>query len=89
MNELRRLWVVVPAVVLAGLMVLLFVNRGAVEQLAFLRRGQSGGTGLIDQRPYETAQTLSGMAFPRKSSRLRGTRSGWQTTRSIRRSRRR
>jgi small-conductance mechanosensitive channel len=77
MNELRRLWVVVPAVVLAGLMVLLFVNRGAVEQLAFLRRGQSGGTGLIDQRPYETAQTLSGMAvsseeqsFARDAERL-------------------
>ena len=62
MKELRRLWVVVPAVVLAMLVVLLFVNRGAVEQLAFLKRGQAGGNGLVDQRPYQTAQTLSGMA---------------------------
>jgi small-conductance mechanosensitive channel len=65
MKELRRLWVVVPAAVLAVLLVLLFVDRGAMEQLAFLKRGQageSGATGLVDQRPYQTAQTLSGLA---------------------------
>jgi small-conductance mechanosensitive channel len=77
MKELRRLWVVVPAVVLVALVVLLFVNRGAMEQLAFLKRGQAGGTGLVDQRPYQTAQTLSGMAvsaeeqsFARDAERL-------------------
>ncbi len=62
MKELRRLWVVVPAVVLVVLVILLFLNRGAVQQLAFLKRGQTGGVGLVDQRPYQTAQTLNGMA---------------------------
>ena len=62
MKELRRLVVVVPAVTLVALLVLLYVNRGAVEQLAFLKRGQTGDNGLVDQRPYETARTLAGMA---------------------------
>ena len=62
MKELRRLVVVVPAVTLVVLLVLLYVNRGAVEQLAFLKRGQTGDNGLVDQRPYETARTLAGMA---------------------------
>jgi small-conductance mechanosensitive channel len=77
MKELRRLWVTVPAVVLALLIALLFVDRGAVEQLAFLKQGQAGGSGLVDQRPYQTAQTLSGMAvsaeeqsFARDAERL-------------------
>ena len=79
MKELRRLWVMVPAVVLVVLLVLLFVDRGAVEQLAFLKRGQTGGSGLVDQRPYQTAQTLNGMAvsaeeqsFGRDAERLAG-----------------
>jgi small-conductance mechanosensitive channel len=62
MNELRRLVVVVPAAALAVLLMLLYVNRGAVEQLAFLKHGQNAGAGVVDQRPYETAQTLAGMA---------------------------
>jgi small-conductance mechanosensitive channel len=65
MKELRRLVVVVPAMVLVGLVVLLFVNRDAVQQLAFLRQGQAGAGsvgGPIDQSPSETAQTLAGTA---------------------------
>jgi small-conductance mechanosensitive channel len=62
MKELRRLVVVVPAVALVFLVVMLFLNRGAVEQLAFLRQGQGGDAGPVDQRPYETARTLAGLA---------------------------
>ncbi len=64
MKELRRLVVVVPAVALAVLVVLLFLNRGAMEQLAFLKRGAtvSATGGPVDQRPTETAETLAGMA---------------------------
>ena len=77
MKELRRVWIVGPAVALVVLLVLLFVNRGALEELAFLKRGLSGSSELVDQRPYETAQTLSGMAvsaeeqsFARDAERL-------------------
>jgi small-conductance mechanosensitive channel len=65
MKELRRLVVVVPAIALAVLVVLLFLNRGAMEQLAFLKRGATaanGSEGPVDQRPAETAETLAGMA---------------------------
>lgn len=70
MKELRRLWVVVPAIVLTVLVVLLFLNRGALEQLAFLKRGQAGASELVDQRPYQTAQTLSGMAVSAEEQSL-------------------
>ena len=53
----------VPAVVLAGLLGWLFFTRGTMEQLAFLRKSSAGGqTGLVDQRPYQTAQTLGALA---------------------------
>jgi small-conductance mechanosensitive channel len=62
MNDLRRLGVILPAAALVVLLALLFVNRGALQELAFLRHGQAGDTGLVDQAPYETARTLAGLA---------------------------
>ncbi len=62
MNDLRRLGVILPAAALVVLLALLFVNRGALQELAFLRHGQVGDTGLVDQAPYETARTLAGLA---------------------------
>jgi len=62
MKELRRLVVVVPAATLVVLLVLLYVNREAVQQLAFLRHGKGAENGLVDQRPYEGALTLAGTA---------------------------
>lgn len=62
MIDFRRLWVVGPAVALVVLLVLLVSNRGALEELAFLRRHTGVATGLVDQRPYQTAQTLAGLA---------------------------
>jgi small-conductance mechanosensitive channel len=62
MKELRRLWIVVPAMVLAVLAILLYIERGTMEQLAFMRRGGGAETGLVDRTPYQTAQTLAAMA---------------------------
>ena len=57
-----RLIVLLPAVALLVLVVALYVDRGAMEQLAFLRKGQNNENSLVDQRPYETARTLAGLA---------------------------
>jgi small-conductance mechanosensitive channel len=70
MKDFRRLVVVVPAVVLLILVVMLFVDRGAVEQLAFLRRNQAGTSELVDQTPYQTAQTLAGQAVSAEEQRF-------------------
>jgi small-conductance mechanosensitive channel len=62
MKEFRKAAIIVPAMVLVILLVVLFVTRGTMEQLAFMRRGAAGQAGLVDQSPYETAQTLAGTA---------------------------
>ena len=70
MRELRRLWVAIPAVVLVALLVVLFLNRGTLEQLAFLRQHQGQVSGLVDQRPYQTAQTLAALAVSSEEQTL-------------------
>lgn len=62
MKDFRRLVIVIPATVLVVLLAILYWTRGSMEQLAFLRKGAAGQTGLVDQRPYRTAQTLVGLA---------------------------
>ena len=61
MKEMRRLIVMIPAVVLVVLMVALVMTEGAMDQAATIRRG-NGSQGLVDQQPYETAHRLSAMA---------------------------
>ncbi len=68
MKDLKRLMVAVPALALAVLLVVLYVSRGTMEQLAFLRRGAES-TELVDQRPFQTAQTLSGLAVSAEEQR--------------------
>ena len=68
MKDFRRLMIAVPAVALAVLLVVLYVSRGTMEQLAFLRRGAEG-TELVDQRPFQTAQTLAGLAVSAEEQR--------------------
>jgi small-conductance mechanosensitive channel len=70
MKELRRLAVVLPALVLTVLLVLLYVNRSAVQELAFLRHGQTGEAELVDQRPAQTANTLMGLAVSAEEQRF-------------------
>ncbi len=72
MNDLRRLWIALPALALAVLLTLLYVNRGAMEQLAFLRRGQMSAGDLVDQRPEQTAQTLAGLAVSAEEQKFAG-----------------
>ena len=62
MREWKRLWVVVPAVALLGLVIAWAMTRGAMEQLAFLRRNASGEQNLVDQRAAQTAMTLAPLA---------------------------
>ena len=69
MKDLRRLLIAVPAVVLVALLIMLFVSRGTMEQLAFLRRGGES-TELVDQRPFQTAQTLAGLAVSSEEQRF-------------------
>jgi small-conductance mechanosensitive channel len=70
LDEMRRWVVVIPAILLVGLLAVLFFTRGTMEQLAFLRKGVGGEIGLVDQRPYQTAETLSGMAVSAEEQRL-------------------
>ena len=69
MKDLRRLLIAVPAVVLVVLLIVLYVSRGTMEQLAFLRRGGES-TELVDQRPFQTAQTLAGLAVSAEEERF-------------------
>lgn len=61
---------VIPAVSLVVLVAVLFFTRGTMEQLAFLNKGADIGGGLVDQRPYQTAETLSGMTLSAEEQRL-------------------
>ena len=70
MKELRRLVVVIPAVSLLVLVTVLFFTRGAMEQLSFLNKGAGSADGIVDQRPYQTADTLSGMTLSAEEQRL-------------------
>ena len=63
MKELRRFWVIGPAVALLALAIGWFMTRGAMEQLSFLRRNQGVEQGLVDQRPWQTASTLAPLAI--------------------------
>jgi small-conductance mechanosensitive channel len=81
MKELRRLVVLVPAAVLLVLVVLLVVNRDAMQQLAFMRKGQAAAMsqGPVDESPEQTAQTLARLAtsaeeqaFAQQAVRLAG-----------------
>jgi len=70
LNELRRLVVVIPAILLVGLLATLFFERGTMEQLAFLRKDAVAENSLVDQRPYQTAETLGGMAVSAEEQRF-------------------
>ncbi len=65
MKDLRRLLVVIPAAVLVACVVGLFLTRGSMANLPFLRaaRGRRVSTGeLVDQRPWQTAKAVAALA---------------------------
>jgi small-conductance mechanosensitive channel len=64
MKDLRRLLVVVPAAVLVACLVGVFLTRGSMAHLSFLKgRGPATAeAGLVDQRPWQTVQALAPLA---------------------------
>ena len=61
MSRGRAILVGVAAVVLAGCLLASFLTRGAMANLAFVD-GQDAGTGLVDQRPWQTVAALAPQA---------------------------
>ena len=72
MKELRKLLIVVPAIALVVLLVAGYLTRGAMSNLPFLRGkgGARGGGGLVDQRPWQTAEALGSLAVSVEEKRL-------------------
>lgn len=73
MKGFRRFVIAVPAVALVVFLVGSFLTRGAMSNLPFLR-GQQGaggrGNGLVDQRPWQTAEALAPLATSSEERRL-------------------
>ncbi len=82
MNRVRKMGILVALVVLGVCVVGAFMTRGSMEHLSFLNRTGGPGTraargGLVDQRPWQTAQALAALAvsveeknFAREAQRL-------------------
>src|SRR5215469_18585405 len=63
MKDLRRLLILIPVAVLVACFVGMFLTRGSMTQLPFLRaKGRGGAQGLVDQRPWQTAQAVAALA---------------------------
>ena len=61
MNDVRRVWVAVAFTALILCVVGSVMTRGAMENLPFLRGG-GAQAGIVDQRPWQTAEALAGLA---------------------------
>jgi small-conductance mechanosensitive channel len=83
MNRARKIAVAVSLAVLVLAMVGSFMTRGVMEHLPFLHAQQAGSSGagvphgIVDQRPWKTAETLAALAvsaeereFAREAERL-------------------
>lgn len=69
---MRKLLIAVPVAVLVVLLVASYLTRGAMVNLPFLqgKRGASSAEGLVDQRPWQTAQALAPLAVSVEEKRL-------------------
>src|SRR5258708_650310 len=77
MNVLRRLSVAVPAVALVVCLLAIYLTRGAMANLPFLKgKGGAGGgelsglVGLVDQRPWQTIEALAPLAVSAEEQRF-------------------
>src|SRR5260370_22165318 len=81
MKDFRRLLIAVPVAVLVACLVGIYLTRGAMAHLSFLKsKGGSGAgaaSGLVDERPWQTVQALAPLAvsaeeqmFAREAQRL-------------------
>ncbi len=63
MKDLRRLLVVIPAAALMACLAGIFLTRGSMANLPFLRaRGRHVTSELVDQRPWQTAKAVAALA---------------------------
>jgi small-conductance mechanosensitive channel len=64
MKELRRLAIAVPAVLLVLCLAAVWWTRGAMSHMPFLKAnsGPGGTHGLVDQRPWQTIESLAPLA---------------------------
>src|SRR5579871_834920 len=74
MKFLRRLSIVVPAVVLVVCLVASYLTRGAMATLPFLKARRAGTSlgataGLVDQKPWQTIQALAPLAMSGEEKR--------------------
>ncbi|MCU1222831.1 MAG: MscS Mechanosensitive ion channel [Edaphobacter sp.] len=73
MKDLRRLLIVVPAVVLVLCLIGSYVTRGSMANLPFLRgKGRVGASPgeLVDQRPWQTIEALAPLAVSTEEKRF-------------------
>ena len=72
----RRLSVMVPAVALAVCLVGLFLTRGSMANLPFLKSQQirQNVGDLVDQRPWQTARALVGVSVSAEEHEYAGRR---------------
>jgi small-conductance mechanosensitive channel len=71
MKDMRKLLIAVPAAALVVLLVASYLTQGSMANLPFLR-GKRGASseGLVDQRPWQTAQALAPLATSVEEKRL-------------------
>jgi len=73
MKGFRRFVIAAPAVALVVFLVGSFLTRGAMSNLPFLRAQRGSGArggGLVDQRPWQTAEALAPLAASSEEKRL-------------------
>jgi small-conductance mechanosensitive channel len=70
MKFFRRLWIVVPAAILVAFLLATFVTRGSMANMPFLKaQGNSPGN-LVDQRPWQTIESLAPLAISAEEQSL-------------------
>ncbi|MBS1800832.1 MAG: mechanosensitive ion channel [Acidobacteria bacterium] len=75
MKGLRRLTIVVPAIVLIASLIGAYLTRGAMANLPFLKgkgraSGSRSGSDLVDQSPWQTIEALAPLAVSAEEKRL-------------------
>src|ERR1700677_4824533 len=70
MKFFRRLWIVVPAAILVAFLLATFLTRGSMANMPFLKaQGNSPGN-LVDQRPWQTIESLAPLAVSAEEQSL-------------------
>src|SRR5215469_12473906 len=63
MKDMRRVLILIPAAVLVACIVGIYLTQGSMANLSFLTtQGRGAAQGLVDQRPWQTAQAVAALA---------------------------